>query len=596
MESAFRVDLRGVVDILSHHLYSSPRVYVRELLQNSVDAITARQRDDAGAPAAIAITTGPRTLTITDTGVGLTEAQVHELLATIGRSSKRDDLGYARHEFLGQFGIGLLSAFLVADGIAVTTRSVTGAPAVLWSARSDGTYSVTPAQRAEPGTTVTLTARPGADPWFDPRTVADLARSFGSMLPFPVTVDGVPVTGRLPWADDGRTAGGRRADLVGYAQDVLGFTPFDVIELSVPAAGLTGVAYVLPFAANPGKQAPHRVYLKRMLLAENARGLLPDWSFFVQCVVDSSELRPTASREGLYEDDQLDATRDALGAQLSGWLAGLARTNPDRLRRFLDIHHIGVKALALHDDEMLALVDRWWPMETNVGRMTLADFRANHGTMRYAATVEEFRQLSAVAAAQDVAVVNGGYTFDGELIERLARLDRPEGSDPVRVERMDPSALADRFAALDPAVELACRPFVLAAQATVDRLGCEVQLRSFEPVALPVLYLLDRSAAFQQELRATRERADDLWAGVLSAFDKPYEDRPQLVFNHRNPLVRRIVGMSDPELVELVVEALYGHALLLGQHPLRPADMSLLNTAFLGLVERALPEGSRGDR
>ena len=124
MSHTFQVDLRGMVDLLSHHLYASPRVYVRELLQNAVDAITARRAARAGrARASVRIeppeVTGDGTLRVHDTGIGLTEEQVHELLATIGRSSKRDELGFARHEFLGQFGIGLLSCFLVADEIRV---------------------------------------------------------------------------------------------------------------------------------------------------------------------------------------------------------------------------------------------------------------------------------------------------------------------------------------------------------------------------------------------------------------------------------------------------------------------------------------------
>ncbi|MGH3748970.1 MAG: HSP90 family protein, partial [Micromonosporaceae bacterium] len=88
---------------------------------------------------------------------------------------------------------------------------------------------------------------------------------------------------------------------------------------------------------------------------------------------------------------------------------------------------------------------------------------------------------------------------------------------------------------------------------------------------------------------ATRDRVDELWAGVLSAFDKPTDDRPQLVLNHRNPLVRRVAALSEPELVGLAVEALYGQALLLGYHPMRPADAALLNRSFLGLLDQAVP-------
>ncbi|OLR92450.1 HSP90 family protein [Actinokineospora bangkokensis] len=587
-QRTFQVDLRGVVDLLSHHLYSSPRVYVRELMQNAVDAVTAR--GDACAPRRISMVADGRGLVVEDTGIGLTEEQVHEFLATIGRSSKRDELGFARHEFLGQFGIGLLSAFLVADEVRVVTRAE-GRPAVAWTGRSDGTYGIGPAERAETGTTVTLAARAGAEQWFDPTTVAELAALYGSMLPFEVTVNGAAVTGGgLPWARDERPAGQRRADLVGYAQDVLGTTPFDVVDLDVPEAALTGVAFVLPFPANPADRGGNRVHLKRMLLSEGVADLVPDWAFFARVVVDSGELRPTASREGLYADDLLDRTREAIGEQLRGWLVNLERTDPRRLTKFLGVHHLGVKALALHDDDMLRLVDQWWPVETNTGRMTTAEFRARHGELRYTATADEFRQLAGVAAAQGLAVINGGYTYDTELIERLADLDPT-----TAVTRLSPTDLATRFDAVDPEVELGLRGFLGTAQRAVDGLGCEVVLRAFDPPSTPVLFLVDRDAAFRAELRATRERADELWAGVLSAFDKPTDDRPQLVLNHRSPLVRRVCALGDPAAVALAVEALYGQALLLGHHPIRPADAALLNRSFLGLLERAVP-GEDSDR
>ncbi|MEU4643190.1 HSP90 family protein [Micromonospora sp. NPDC023814] len=592
MDHTFQVDLRGVVDLLSHHLYGSPRVYVRELLQNAVDAITARRATDPDAPALVRVEppelTGDGTLRVHDTGIGLTEAQVHELLATIGRSSKRDELGFSRHEFLGQFGIGLLSCFLVADEIRVVTRHGDH-PTVHWTGHSDGRYAVELAApgagRAEPGTTVTLVPRRDADQWFGTPTVVDLARLFGSLLPVTVRVgDVVTTAGPPPWpATPGAPVD--RAALVRHARETLGFDPFDVLPLSVPEAGLTGAAFILPNPVNPASRAGHKVYLKRMLLTEHADGLLPDWAFFAHCVVDASELRPTASREALYEDGLLAATREALGDQVRGWLVRLAKHDPRRLAEFLQVHHLGVKALALHDDEMLRLVDQWWPMDTNVGTLTLAEFRQRHGVVRYAASLDEFRQLAAVAAAQDLAVVNGGYTYDTELIERLPTVDRA-----VLIERLEPSDLTTRFDSLDPQVELALRPFLTGAQRALERLGCEVVVRAYDPVSLPALYLVSRSAAFNDQLAATRDRADELWGGVLDALAASAPpDRPQLVLNHRNPLVRRVTTLTDPELAGLAVEALYGQALLLGHHPIRAADAALLNSSFLGLLGRAVP-------
>ncbi|MFG3710601.1 HSP90 family protein [Micromonospora sp. NPDC047730] len=592
MDHTFQVDLRGVVDLLSHHLYGSPRVYVRELLQNAVDAITARRATDPDAPALVRVEppelTGDGTLRVHDTGIGLTEAQVHELLATIGRSSKRDELGFSRHEFLGQFGIGLLSCFLVADEIRVVTRHGDH-PTVHWTGHSDGRYAVELAApgagRAEPGTTVTLVPRRDADQWFGTPTVVDLARLFGSLLPVTVRVgDVVTTAGPPPWpATPGAPVD--RAALVRHARETLGFDPFDVLPLSVPEAGLTGAAFILPNPVNPASRAGHKVYLKRMLLTEHADGLLPDWAFFAHCVVDASELRPTASREALYEDGLLAATREALGDQVRGWLVRLAKHDPRRLAEFLQVHHLGVKALALHDDEMLRLVDQWWPMDTNVGTLTLAEFRQRHGVVRYAASLDEFRQLAAVAAAQDLAVVNAGYTYDTELVERLPTVDRS-----VLIERLEPSDLTTRFDSLDPQVELALRPFLTGAQRALERLGCEVVVRAYDPVSLPALYLVSRSAAFNDQLAATRDRADELWGGVLDALAASAPpDRPQLVLNHRNPLVRRVTTLTDPELAGLAVEALYGQALLLGHHPIRAADAALLNSSFLGLLGRAVP-------
>ena len=571
MSNTFQVDLRGIVDLLSHHLYASPRVYIRELLQNAVDAITAVGPDHVGR---VAITTTDGAIRVVDNGIGLTEAQVHELLATIGRSSKRDELGFARHEFLGQFGIGLLSCFLVADEIRVHTRQA-GQPAVRWIGFSDGRYEVRAGEDGEdrePGTEVTLLPRRGSEEFRTHETVVRLARLYGSLLPVDVTVDDVPTTtGTLPWT-------GSRADMLRYGAETLGFAPFDVIPLSVPEAGLSGAAFVLPTAANPTTRGGHRVYLKRMLLAESVQELLPEWAFFVRCVVDSTELRPTASREALYDDSLLAAARDAIADQLRGWLVRLAAADPVRLGEFLRIHHLGVKALALHDDEMLRLVEQWLPMETNTGLATLADLRERHGVVHYVDDVDQFRQLAAVAAAQDVVLVNAGYAYDRDILARL-----PD------VERMDPSDLTTRFESVDRDTELALRPFLAAAQRRLDRLGCEVLLRSYEPARLPALYLTSRSAAFGKELAATRDKVDDLWADVLGAVAAAVPvDRPQLVLNHSNPLVRRICGLGNPELAGLAVDALYGQTLLLGYHPIRPADADLLNSSFLGLLGHAV--------
>jgi len=594
---AFQVDLRGLVDLLSQHLYSSPRVYIRELLQNAVDATTARQLTDPSAPAAVRIVIGDGGLSVTDSGVGLTEADAHQFLATIGNSSKRDDLAEARREFLGQFGIGLLACFTVADQIRVVTRSAREpeAETVEWLGNSDGSYGVRvlagDAARAEPGTTVYLAPRHGAERWFAPDLVAELVREYGGLLPQAVTVESsqgtVRVTERRPaWERHYASEAERRGALLAYGEELLGFRPLDVIELEVPLVGVKGAGFVLPQAANPADGSRHRVYLKGMLLSDAAAGLLPDWAFFVRCVVDADGLRPTASRESLYEDETLAVVRDNLGERIREWLTRLAGEDPRRLAAFLGVHALGVKALARHDRELLRIMLDHLRFETTDGRVTLTEFARNHPTMYLAPTVEEFHQVAPIASAQGIGVVNGGYTYDDELVSLLPRV-----LPGAAVAGLDAAVIA---AALDPVApddELTLARLLGIARGRLDPLDCDVILRAFRPVTVPALFLDSRAARAERTRAEIAASADDLWAEILGSL-KSTAPRAQLVLNYRSPLLRRLAAVSDEALLGVAVESLYGQALLMTHRPLRPTDAALLNRAFGELLDRATREGA----
>ncbi|WP_328768388.1 HSP90 family protein [Streptomyces sp. NBC_00286] len=589
----FQVDLRGLVDLLSHHLYSSPKVYLRELLQNAVDAITARRAEQPEAPARVRLFAEDGALRVEDSGIGLTEADVHNLLATIGRSSKRDDgLESARSDFLGQFGIGLLACFVVAERIRVVSRSARTpeAPPVEWTATDDGSYRVRTLPdeaRTEPGTTVHLVARPGAAEWLSGERVLALARDFGSLLPYDVRVGDEAVTDLpAPWDRSYPSPATRRVALARHCHDQFGFTPLDSIDLDVPLAGIRGVAYVLPSAVSPAQRAGHRVHLKGMLLTARAEQLLPDWAFFVRCVIDTDSLRPTASRESLYEDETLAAVREALGERIRSWLTGLAAGDPERLAAFLSVHHLGVKSLARHDKEMLRTMLPWLPFETSDGRLSLEEFASRHPVVHFTRTVEEFRQVAPIASAQGVGVINGGYTYDSELVEAL-----PSVRPGTVVAELDADTVTAHLDAVDPAEELALSGFLGAARAKLDPLGCDVVLRAFHPLSVPALHLDDRSVRHEQARADAEEQADDLWAGILGSL-RGSAPRARLVLNHLNPLIRKVSSLDDPELIGTATESLYGQALLMAQRPLRPADSALLNRAFIGLLEWATHSNS----
>lgn len=164
----FKVNLGGMIEILSDHLYSSPDVYIRELLQNAVDAITARKKiENEAFEGCITLEIDEeKRLVFTDNGQGLTEEEIHRFLAIIGESSKRNvDTGKIQTDYIGRFGIGLLSCFMVSDEIRMLTKSCQSAdaPVLEWCGKPDGTYTIRECgedeKMTEPGTKVILTAK-----------------------------------------------------------------------------------------------------------------------------------------------------------------------------------------------------------------------------------------------------------------------------------------------------------------------------------------------------------------------------------------------------------------------------------------------------
>ena len=601
---AFQVDLRGIVDLLARHLYSGPRVYVRELLQNGVDAITARLQLEPDAPARIRLRALPGGgLEVRDTGVGLTLAEAGDLLATIGRSSKRDlDLGLGREEFLGQFGIGLLSAFMVAGTIELESRSASdpAARAVRWRGFDDGSYELAETdEELEPGSVVRLFPRRDAEHWLAIETVVALTEEFGSLLPVDIAVE-VPVAvpggveelawrrmtlDALPWRSDGDDAEARRADLARYCEQTFGFAPIDQIPLEVPLAGVSGVAFVLPHAVT-GQGGAHRVYVKRMLLGTRVDDLLPDWAFFVRCVIDAEGLRPTASREALYSDEVLLAVSEDLGRQVRAWLLGLLERRDRVARSFLATHHLAVRALATTDDQMLDLVAEVLPYETTDGTVTLAQVHAEHGRVVFATSVEEFRRVAPVARAQGLAVVNAGYVYDADLLARLAARRPTWGIRELVVD--------DVVGVLEPlpdVEQVILAPSLAEASRAVADLEVEVTARRFEPAELPALLLGDREGEHQRHLAETRAAGDDVWGEVLGGFARDVPGR-QLVLNVANPLVERLLASPAGTVRDAATRAVYVQALLLAGEPLRGRDAEAMGDSLATLLDAGLGPAS----
>lgn len=608
MSHNFQVNLRGVIDLLSHHLYSGPEVFVRELLQNAVDAITARSAADASFKDGrvsfqlVGNDAGgdSPTLIVEDNGVGLSEPQVHQFLATIGASSKRDELNEQRQEFLGQFGIGLLSCFMVADEIVMITRSaLPDTKPVEWRGRPDGTYTLRTLDRdMSPGTTVYLRARYVAKSYYESVSLKELILHFGEMLEVPIFFRNGEVEKRLndkaaPWNLGGIRSEEERQFVLETGSELLQEKFLDCVPLRDADGFVDGVAYILSHATSPGAKANHRVYLKGMLLSETIDDLLPQWAVFVRVIANVNGLRPIASREGFVEDDQYEKTRDNLGTALRRYLMDLATHDPDRLRYLIDLHHLAIRGLASSDERCFKVFAEMLPFETSVGRMTLGEYLREYKTVYYVNSRDEFRQVAQVASAQNIPVINAGYVYDSDLMAMLSVVNGQ-----VTVERLDATSLMHQLE--DVSLDDRDKAFDLlrTADVVLQPFHCAADVKAFEPAHLPTLYTTEPRGGFMRQVEQTAETSNDLWADLVTSAVGRSESSAvyaRLCLNHNNPLIARLIGISDKRLLKRAIEMLYVQALLMGHHPLSAREMSLLNDGLLAMIEDATSSVASSD-
>ena len=603
--SEFGVDLRGVIDLLSRHIYSGPEVYLRELLQNARDALVARAGN--GEPEhAWGIRIRPATedspFVMIDDGIGLAADEVADLLATVGRSSKRDMLDLPNEDFLGHFGIGLLSCFMVADTIEILSRKE-GRLATIWRGSADGNYAVEElasehSDAVPVGTRVTLRPTRDLAHFLQPDAVARLARTFAEFLPVPVfveTADGVErISGEPPFLFHPDT---HRDAVLAYGEDIIGHEPLDAFPIRIPGTATTGVGYVLRGASGL-KSVGARVYVGRMLLAPDEPQLVPDWAFFLRPVVTSDVLTPTASRESLVRDDALKATRDGIADAVRAWVRELAETNQPRLREFLSAHDLAIRAACREDDELFRIVGPYLSFETAAGPRELREL-AQEGAVQFASTLDEFRMLSGLGMAG--ALVNGSYVHHEELLTIAPRLFQG-----LAVTRADVMA---RLADLDePAPDDVPRTSALAARATAALTDVEVDavVKVLPGSDVPSLYVADARVLTRVDLTRASEIAKGPWAAVLRTAATRVDEtaanqgrtatRAQICLNWASPLVQRLAAVPDDAVLARGVRLLYVQALLAGRRPLTERDRTLMSQSLDDLITLSVGINREGTR
>ena len=211
-------DFDGLIQLLAQNLYSEKHVFIRELIQNSHDAIIRRRHQEGEAfQGKISIETRPDELRfiIRDTGIGMNKDDLDEYLSTVGKGATREAREAEKLDgLIGLFGIGFLSAFVVAERVEVRTRRLGETQGWVWKNEGKQEYTVEPCAVDEPGTTVAVILRGDEEKGvIHHDEVRDVIRRYADFLKVPIHLNGSPNpvnTMRMPWEQSGKKRNGNR--------------------------------------------------------------------------------------------------------------------------------------------------------------------------------------------------------------------------------------------------------------------------------------------------------------------------------------------------------------------------------------------------
>jgi molecular chaperone HtpG len=410
---AFQAEVSQLLHLIIHSLYSHPEIFLRELVSNASDALdklkhlTLTQEEYKGVPFTPRIdisfdTKDRKTLTVSDTGIGMNEEELAANLGTIARSGTREFLAAMAADakgganLIGQFGVGFYSSFMVADRVEVLSRRVGDAKAWRWTSDGKGEFEIAEAEREGCGTTVTLHLNEAGKEYADRWRVEEVIRKYSNHIAFPI---------HLHYDEKGEH-GGRveKSEQVNAAlalwkrpakdlkdEDYKEFyktlthdteDPLHWIHVAMEGAIEYTTLFFIPSRApfdlfrydyRPGV----KLYAKRVFITDDEKDLLPVYLRFVHGVIDSEDLPLNVSREILQQNRVLANIRSASVRKI---LQELGKLQKDRekyqafWKEFGRVLKEGLLQDFEHRDELLELVQ--WKSTAVEGWTTLAEYKS----------------------------------------------------------------------------------------------------------------------------------------------------------------------------------------------------------------------------
>jgi molecular chaperone HtpG len=355
----FQAEVKELLDLMVHSLYSNKDIFLRELVSNASDAIDRRRFAALTDPALgpdrefeILLETGsePRRLSIRDNGIGMSRDELVQNLGTIARSGTREFSAKLREaaasgipELIGQFGVGFYASFMVADRVEVLTRRAGETGAHRWQSSGDGAYTIESAERDEVGTTVTLFLK-DADPedglqdYTEEWVLRQIVKRYSDFVAHPVRLRAGEAA-ETPETLNSMKAIWTRPESEVTDEEYKEFykhishdwgDPLERVaarmEGTFEAQALLFLPSRAPFDLYYRDMARRGVqlYTKRVFIMDDCSALLPEHFRFVKGVVDAEDVKLNVSREILQQDRQIRAIRTFLAKKVTETLQKLA--------------------------------------------------------------------------------------------------------------------------------------------------------------------------------------------------------------------------------------------------------------------------------
>lgn len=511
----FQAEVRQLLDLVVHSLYSDREIFLRELISNASDALdrarlSALTRQDLRAAEGdphveIEVDRDRGTLTIRDNGIGLTRQQAIEHLGTIARSGTKAfaqalrEKGNSAEGLIGQFGVGFYASFMVAHKVEVHTLSAEpDAEPVIWTSDGTGEFLLEPGSRSTRGTAVTLHLRSDCTEFLDTWKVKDIVRRHSGFVAYPVLLEGEKLNSdQALWTRD-------PAEL--SAEDYQAFYKQALNEWQDAAAWLHFRAEApLEYQAvlffpkerpfdldHPDAKRGVRLYQRRVLIHEHSDQFLPRYLRFVKGVIDAPEVSLNVSRELLQQTPVLRSIRNQVVKRVLRRLKELSREDVAAYTELWTSFGVTLKEGVAEDKDNVEAITPLLRFRTSTGGdewRDLAQIKADMkdgqkelwyltgldlGRLRASPQLESFRkkgwEVILLSDPVDEWVVMNLTEYDGVPLKSVARGELDQDDDPIAEEarkQAEPfaewvkSLLGDLVSGVRPSRRLTDSPSVL---------------------------------------------------------------------------------------------------------------------------------------